>query len=173
MNSKLNTIGKGFFLALFFLYNPLLAQGNEDLYASTENNRIVILEPEYVNSKSNKSFEKKYHSLVSRAYFKLISEAREAERRLRIESERYYITNQKSHKTTKDVKKGADLRYKAHSEMLSGLVSWNLLSENRTGDMLYFMAENEERIFKMYRGNLSEDKMINYLIYKLADLYHL
>jgi len=56
---------------------------------------------------------------------------------------------------------------------LAGLKSWNLFSEDRTGDMLYFMAENEDRIYKMYKGKLPEDKMVKYLIYKLADLYHL
>ena len=39
--------------------------------------------------------------------------------------------------------------------------------------MFYFMVENEDQIFKMYRRNLAENKMVNYLIYKLADLYHI
>jgi hypothetical protein len=34
------------------------------------------------------------------------------------------------------------------------------------------MAENEEVIQKMLRSRESDDQMINYLIYKLADLYH-
>jgi len=177
MKNGLNRTQKGFLLALFLFCNFLFSQENENLYASNKDGEIVVLEPSYTTSRTNKSFEKKYHYLIARSYFKLLAEAQKSERRLRSEYERYSFENEKFDRAGNEVFQNklniAYQKYKAHSAMLSGLKSWNLFSENRTGDMLYFMAENEDRIFKMYRGKLSEEKMVKYLIYKLADLYHL
>ncbi len=177
MKNELNLIQKGILLALFLFCNSLFSQENDNLYASVEDSNVIILEPSYISSRTNKSFEKKYHYLVARAYFKLLAEAQKSERKLRIEYERYSFENEKfdrdGNQAFQDKFNLAYKRYKAHSDMLSGLKSWNLFSENRTGDMFYFMAENEDFIFKMYKGNLTEDKMVKYLIYKLADLYHL
>lgn len=177
MKNEFNLIQKGFLLALFFFCSPIFSQENEDFYAGAEEVNIIVLEPSYTTSKTNKSFEKKYHYLVARAYFKLLAEAQKSERKLRIEFERYSFENEKFNREGNYIFQNklnlSYTKYKAHSAMLYGLKSWNLFSENRTGDMFYFMVENEDRIFKMYHGKLAEDKMVNYLIYKLADLYHL
>lgn len=177
MKNELNLIQKGFLLVLFLCCNFLFSQEYEDLYASAEEHTVLVLEPSYTNSKQNKSFGKKYHYLVARAYFKLLSEAQMSERKLRLEFERYSIENERlDRESNLTFQKNLNLaytKYKAHSAMLSGLKSWNLFSEDRTGDMFYFMGENEDHIFKMYRGMLPENKMVKYLIYKLADLYHL
>jgi len=177
MKNEFNLFQKGFLLILFLAGSSLFSQENEDFYASVEENEVLVLEPSYKSTKTNKSFGKKYHFLVARAYFKLLSEAQKSERKLRTEFERYSFENEKfdregNHTFQKKLNL-AYTKYKAHSAMLSGLKSWNLFSEDRTGDMFYFMAENEDRIFQMYRGKLAEDKMVKYLIYKLADLYHL
>ncbi|MGB3142623.1 MAG: hypothetical protein WBB24_00815, partial [Maribacter sp.] len=59
-----------------------------------------------------------------------------------------------------------------HKAMLSGLKSWNIFSENRSGDLKYFKAENEIAVQKMMKKGENDTQMVNYLIYKLADLYH-
>ena len=177
MKNELNRIHKGFLLTLFLFSSALFSQENDDLYASAEDSPVVILEPSYSSTRLNTSFEKKYHYLVARAYFKLLAEAQKSERKLRMEFERYSFENEKFDREGNQIFQNklnlAFKKYKAHGEMLSGLKSWNLFSEYRTGDMFYFMAENEDFIFKMYKGKLSDDKMTKYLIYKLADLYHL
>jgi len=177
MKNGFDLFQRGFLLILVLLCGPLFSQENEDLLASAAENSILVLEPSYTSSKTNKSFGKKYHYLVARAYFKLLAEAQKSERKLRTEFERYSFENEKfnreGNQTFQKKLNLAYIKYKAHSAMLSGLKSWNLFSEDRTGDMFYFMAENEDRIFQMYRGKLAEDKMVKYLIYKLADLYHL
>lgn len=177
MKKQPGLVQRGFFLAIFLSCSPLWTQESDGLFASVEESNVVILEPSYSSSNSNKSFEKRYHYLVARAYFKLLAEAQKSERKLRIEFERYSFENEEFDKAGNQVFQRkfnlAYKKYKAHSDMLSGLRSWNLFSEDRTGDMFYFMAENEDSIFKMYNGNATEDKMVKYLIYKLADLYHL
>ena len=177
MKNELDLIQNIFLLALFLLCSPLFSQENDNLYASAEDSNVVILEPSYTSTRTNKSFDRKYHYLVARAYFKLLAEAQKSERKLRIEFERYSFENKKFDREGNQIFQSkfnlAYTKYKAHSAMLSGLKSWNLFSEDRTGDMYYFMAENEDFIFKMYKGKLAEDKMVKYLIYKLADLYHL
>ncbi len=177
MKNGFDLFQRGFLLLLFLGCSSLFAQENEGLYASAEQPSVLVLEPSYRSSKTNKSFGKKYHYLVARAYFKLLAEAQKSERKLRTEFERYSFENEKFDREGNPAfQKKLNLaytKYKAHSAMLSGLKSWNLFSENRTGDMFYFMAENEDRIFQMYKGKLAEDKMVKYLIYKLADLYHL
>ncbi|MGI9553064.1 MAG: hypothetical protein ACR2MT_17795, partial [Aurantibacter sp.] len=63
-------------------------------------------------------------------------------------------------------------RYRAHRKMLEGLKSWNIFSEYGTNDLDFFKAENEETVKKMVKSGKSDLVIINYLIYKLADLYH-
>ena len=177
MKNEFKLIQKEFLLTMLLFCGFLFSQNDNELYASTEESHVLILEPSYRTSRSNLSFEKRYHYLVARAYFKLLSEAQKSERKLRTEYERYEMKNEKLNGRQKNILQNklsqAESKYQAHREMLTGLRSWNLFSENRTGDMFYFMAENEERIYKMYEGKLAEDKMVTYLIYKLADLYHL
>lgn len=162
-------------LMLTFFSVPLCAQ-QDDLLASNEEHHIVVLEPSFTTNKINTKFGKKYHYLVARSYFKLLSEAQKSERKLKLQFERYTFENQKYNRegsrTFQNKLNNANKKYKAHSAMLEGLKSWNLFSNNRTGDMFYFMAENEDHIFKMYSKEVKEEKMIKYLIYKLADLYH-
>jgi len=177
MNNEPTLIQRFFPLAILFCCGLIYSQESSELVASSEENHVLILEPSYTTSRSNLSFERRYHYLVARAYFKLLSEAQKSERKLRTEYEKFALKKEKlSRKDNHNFQlklKNAQKKYEAHSKMLSGLRSWNLFSENRTGDMFYFMAENEGRIYNMYEGKLPEDKMVKYLIYKLADLYHL
>ena len=80
-------------------------------------------------------FNKRYGSLVSRAYFKIISEAEKADGRITGEYEQWKEKqNNSTLKKDKAVKKESELalkRYKAHKKMLEGLKSWNIFSENQ------------------------------------------
>lgn len=121
-------------------------------------------------------FSKKYHSLVSRAYYKIIAEAENADIRLKLEYERWnlkkYAPDQaKDSIFVKDLKRVSN-KYQAHREMLMGLRSWNIFSDNRTGDLDYFKRENFQEVHQMYQKGLDDAAMVNYLVYRLADLYH-
>ncbi|RKR14875.1 hypothetical protein CLV91_0956 [Maribacter vaceletii] len=149
------------------------ANSNE-LYASSED-VLVLSTPGSFKTIQSPWFKDKYASLVSRAYFKIISEAQKADARL--EEDYEYWTAKEAASTEKDktLKKRVGLvikKYEAHKNMLSGLKSWNIFSEDRSGDLDYFKAENDEAIHKMYLQGLEEKAMVNYLVFKLADLYH-
>lgn len=157
--------------------NALFSQSDENLLASAEEVNVLVLEPTFASTKTNTNFEKRYHYLVARSYFRLLSEAQKSERKLKAQFEQYQFENKRFNRegnaTFQNKLNVAHKKYMAHRAMLSGLKSWNLFSEDRTADMLFFMTENEDRIFQMYQRGTSEDKMVTYLIYKLADLYHL
>ncbi|WP_047246974.1 hypothetical protein [Maribacter thermophilus] len=139
------------------------------MYASADD--AIVLEPENSFVNNGVVFEKQYHSLVSRAYFKIITEAEKLDARITAE---YNMLKEISVDDTssKNYKEEVVRKYKAHKAMLSGLKSWNIFSENRSGDLAYFKKENREAIQKMYGNGESKDQMVNFLIYKLADLYH-
>lgn len=147
----------------------LLAQNataSKELYASTEND-VALAE----DIKTTVRFEDTYQSLVSKAYFKIITEAEKADAQISAEYElmRADAAAAKGHKkSVHEITK----KYEAHKAMLGGLKSWNIFSENRSGDLDYFKAENESAVQKMISAGEEDEKMINYLIYKLADLYH-
>jgi hypothetical protein len=147
----------------------------QELYASTDNDMILVEEAPEV--KSNTLFEKDYQFLVSRAYFKIITEAEKAD--ASISSEYKMLKEQEESKNTrtdKQFKRRKELvakKYNAHKAMLGGLKSWNIFSENRSGDLDYFKAENREAVAKMKHEGEGNDQIVNYLIYKMADLYHL
>ncbi|MFX0556156.1 hypothetical protein ACOCEA_05130 [Maribacter sp. CXY002] len=133
---------------------------NEVLVNSTTNDVIV-----------NVGFDEKYQSLVSRAYFKIITEAEKFDARITAEYELTHGTK-KEVKVNKKLKEEITKKYKAHKAMLEGLKSWNIFSDDRSGDLMYFKAENKDEILKMMGNGDSNDQLVNFLIYKLADLYH-
>ncbi len=140
--------------------------GNDNLYVSSEDEMVVV-----DDAKASIAFDNQYETLVSKAYFKIITEAEKAD--ARIAAEYQLLQNQNTQERgSKKYSTEITRKYKAHTAMLSGLKSWNIFSENRTGDLDYFKLENKVAIQKMIREGESEKTMVNYLIYKLADLYH-
>jgi len=121
-------------------------------------------------------FIKKYHSLVTRAYFKIIAEAEKADSRLKEEYERLNSEKQEVDKRKdKPFKNNLTLvnkRYHAHREMLEGLKSWNIFSEYRSDDLDFFKEENVKDVYEMYQNGQNEEGIISFLVFKLADLYH-
>lgn len=147
----------------------LLAQQSDpagDLYASADDEMVLAESPKF-----DSGFEDKYQSLVSRAYFKIITEAEKSDARISAE---YKLLQEEEMSNKQNRKKVAEItqKYEAHKAMLSGLKSWNIFSENRSGDLKYFKAENELAVQKMMDNGENDTQMVNYLIYKLADLYH-
>ncbi len=150
-------------------------QAQQQLYASADDEGILIDES---NTLKNKTlFEKDYQSLVSRAYFKIITEAEKAD--ARISSEYRLLTEQEASNpslTDKHLKKRKEevaKKYEAHKAMLSGLKSWNIFSEHKSGDLDYFKAEHKEEVATMIANGQGDGQIVNFLIYKMADLYHL
>jgi len=147
----------------------------KELYASAEDEGILIEESNTLKSKT--LFEKDYQSLVSRAYFKIITEAEKAD--ARISSEYRLLTEQETSNPSmadKQFKKRKDevsKKYEAHKAMLSGLKSWNIFSEYKSGDLEYFKAEHQEVVTNMMANGEGNSQIVNFLIYKMADLYHL
>lgn len=122
-------------------------------------------------------FNKKYNALVTRAYFKIIAEAEKADNRLKKE---YLNWNVKKHeegnKADEAFKKQLALvnkRYAAHDKMLQGLKSWNIMSEYRSDDLRFFKNENRAKVQQMLDSGKNESEVVRFLIFQLADLYHL
>ena len=142
------------------------AENTEELYASNDNEVLLANE-----AKIEAGFEDHYQALVSKAYFKIITEAEKADARISADYKLLQddelsisISKKQEHEITK--------KYEAHKAMLSGLKSWNIFSEDRSGDLDYFKIENEGAILRMIQSGDADHQMVNYLIYKLADLYH-
>lgn len=148
----------------------------KEYYSSTE--ETGILEGD-VNNKTlaYASFEQKYNSLISRAYFKIITEAEEADYRieqayLKLDSQKGEIENRNNKSFRNDLEL-ARRRFEAHREILEGLKSWNAFSEYGSDDLNFFKEEQADMAFGMYLNGKSDEDIINFLIYKLADLYQI
>lgn len=145
-------------------------QEDQNFYTSTED---VLLDTDF-NSSADTHFNDRYRKLVSDAYYKIIAEAENSDSKLKEEYER--LTLHKLRGTTRKFKKG-DLalvtkKYEAHNAMLNGLKSWNIMSEYGSDDLEFFQAEHSTKVVAMMEANQSEEEIINFLVYKLADLYH-
>ena len=141
-------------------------ENTEALYASNDNEVLLAND-----AKIEAGFEDRYQALVSKAYFKIITEAEKADARISADYKLLQddelsisISKKQEHEITK--------KYEAHKAMLSGLKSWNIFSEDRSGDLDYFKIENKDAILRMIQSGDEDHQMVNYLIYKLADLYH-
>lgn len=149
--------------------------GNSEFYAAITDTGIA--EDRFTaNIDMEALFDKRFNSLVSRAYYKIISEAENADTRLKTEFDRWNSMQlnsglKKDHAFKKNYETVVR-RYNAHREMLEGLKSWNIFSDFRSNDLDFFKAENKNEIHKMYQNGSTEDNMINFLVYRLADLYH-
>ena len=146
----------------------------KEFYSSTEDPGVLEGDS-YVETGMEAFFEEKYASLISRAYFKIIAEAEEAD--YRIEQNYLRLSSQKAaleYRNSKDYKKNVELarkRYIAHREILDGLKSWNAFSEYGSDDLEFFKEEQADAAYKMFLNGESEENIIDFLIYKLADLY--
>lgn len=162
------------FVLIVFYFNTASGYTTENLNFIDLNEFIKSSDSISVRPVSRK-FTKKFNSLVSRAYFKLLVEAEQADIRLIDEYKRLYAKNEDKMDDL-GIQEEFTLVYKrflTHRRMLSGLKSWRIFSENRTGDLEYFKKEYRNTVYTMYLEKASDDKMISFLMYRLADLYHL
>tara|TARA_R110002167_G_scaffold158880_3_gene354223 strand:+ start:2762 stop:3403 length:642 start_codon:yes stop_codon:yes gene_type:complete len=154
--------------------NPKLESGTDfttsltDVEIASDNQAIdLIIGP---------AFRKKYQSLVARAYHKIILQAEDADIRLKLEYERWnlrkYDPELEDDAIFQQNLNQVNTKFKAHRRMLKGLRSWNVFSENRTGDLDYFKKENMYEVYRMDQQEAKDDAMIGFLMYRLADLYH-
>ncbi|MEL6916130.1 MAG: hypothetical protein AAFO99_00230 [Bacteroidota bacterium] len=153
-----------------------VAENNMDFYASNTD-EVLVKTNDLTTLEDNRAFTEEYDGWVSRAYYKIIKEAEEADYRLKEEYERLNAVNTLSNdqNVTEAFKEKLALinkRYHAHRDMLEGLRSWNIFSEYRTGDLEYFKDENQEEVYQLRQNNAGEQQIIGFLMYKLADLYH-
>lgn len=155
--------------------DELLASNDaKEFYSSTEDSGVLEGDS-YLETAKVASFEEKYASLISRAYFKIIAEAEEADSRieqdyLRLSSQKVELEN----RNNKEYKKNLELarkRYIAHREILDGLKSWNAFSEYGSDDLEFFKEEQADTAYSMFLNGESDENIIDFLIYKLADLY--
>lgn len=135
------------------------------MYVSTEDEVILESESDFEN---NLAFEDRYQSLVSRAYFQIITEAEKLDAQIAAD----YLLIKNRTDAPKKEREEAERKFTAHRAMLSGLRSWNIFSEDQSGDLDYFKRENRDAIQNMMQEEQGTNQMINFLIYKLADLYH-
>ncbi len=145
-----------------------------NFYASNEDVGFTS-EPSFA-ANTTEQFLAEYTNLVYRAYAKIIAEAEEANVRLETE---YRLRNARdqssSHKEVKKHRQQLELvnkRFQAHRAMLEGLKSWDVFSEFGTDDLDFFKEENKNKVYEMYQRGENQSTMINFLVYKLADLYH-
>ena len=123
-----------------------------------------------------KAFEAKYQDLTLMAYHQLIREAQELDYRL----EKQFIeingdNNNPKFKKTPEFSKNLEMvnkRYDAHKEMLIGLKTWDILKDLESEQLKVFKDANINKVYIMYFKNKGDEKIINFLEYKLADLYH-
>ncbi len=155
--------------------NNALASLDDETYIVVSDVQILNMDYKTIMN-TDATFNEKYNSLVSRSYFKIIIEAQKADDHLKEEYNRLNLEKKEAtNKNNPDFKKKLTLvnkRYRAHKEMLEGLKGWNIFSENRTGDLEFFKKENVNTVYKKYKGGETDETIIGFLVYQLADLYH-
>ena len=126
---------------------------------------------------TRKDFEQRYFKWVNGAYYRIIAEAEEADEGIRSDFEA--LLEERKSRTRKEDQEFreqfrlARRRYVTHRKMLEGLKSWKAFEEYGSDDLDFFGKENKELVYELYRTGQGERIITAYLMYKLADLYHL
>jgi hypothetical protein len=151
-------------------YHPEASDQREKQYAipSYQPLQSVTVDPEFL---------KRYPALVSRAYFRLIAEAMDSDRKVAKSYQELYRRSRQPESRNDPVLQReyetARKRYIAHREMLEGLRTWNAFNEYGSDDLDFFMQEQLEAAYDRYERGVKEDLLVDYLMRRLADLYHL
>lgn len=122
------------------------------------------------------SFLEQYPKLVSRAYFRLIAEAIDADRRVyaaykAMLAESQQPENWGSQRMQRELET-ARRRFLAHRSMLEGLRSWKAFNPNGSDDLNFFMQEQLKPSFALHSKGAEATRIVDYLMTELADLYH-
>jgi hypothetical protein len=151
---------------------PLGDMPIEDVYSPTGPDILATMKPRARERAG--LFVELYDSYVSRAYYSLISEAIKADQHLLEEYNKLLKTskNRPDRAEYTEELALAKLAYEAHWKMLEGLKSWNAFSEYGSDDLNFFKQEHLENAYLMFSKGSSDTEIINFLVYRLADLYH-
>jgi len=144
----------------------------EVLYASNEQRILKTMSPKARERAG--LFVQLYNAYVSRAYYSLLSEAKKADQYL-LEEYNYLLKNSKNRRDRAAYNKElalAKLTYEAHWNMLEGLKSWNAFSAYGSDDLDLFKQEQIKNAYLMFRKGSSDTEIIDFLVYRLADLYY-
>ena len=121
-------------------------------------------------------FMKAYPKLVSRAYFRLIAEAMEADRKIRAEYQNASMAVSKKENAGDPIIEAkfetAKRRYQAHRQMLEGLRSWRAFQKFGSDDLEFFLEEQLRASFALFQKGATEERIVGHLMTGLADLYH-
>lgn len=121
-------------------------------------------------------FKTNYPKWVSRAYFRLISEATESDDKIREEYQTIFLESKRdvnrNNKIIQEDCERARKRFIAHRQMLEGLISWRAFHEFGSNDLDYFLKEQLPEAHDMYKKGQREEHIIAFLMTRLADLYH-
>ena len=121
-------------------------------------------------------FKTNYPKWVSRAYFRLISEATESDDKIREEYQAIFLESKRdenrNNKIIQEDSERARKRFIAHRQMLEGLISWRAFHEFGSNDLDYFLKEQMPEAHAMYKKGQREELIIAFLMTRLADLYH-
>lgn len=125
---------------------------------------------------ASEDFLQRYPVLVSRAYFRLISEAMEADQDVARTYQELYresrMPEYQGNARKQQEFETAQRRFLAHREMLNGLRSWNAFNRYGSDDLDFFLQEEFEVTYAKYQRGVKEDALVEYLMRRLADLYH-
>lgn len=127
-------------------------------------------------TEASPDFVERYPVLVSRAYFRLISEAMEADKEVARSYQEIYresrtLEEQGDTRFQKEFET-SQRRFLAHREMLNGLRSWNAFNRYGSDDLDFFLQEEFDTVYQKYNRGVKEDELVDYLMRRLADLYH-
>jgi len=104
----------------------------------------------------------------------LLNEAKKADQYL-LEEYNYLLKSSKNRPDREAYNKElalAKLTYEAHWNMLEGLKSWNAFSAYGSDDLDFFKQEQIKNAYLMFRKGSSDTEIIDFLVYRLADLYY-
>lgn len=144
----------------------------EDLYSSTEQGVLATMTPKARERAG--LFVELYDSYVSRAYYSLIIDAKKADQHL-LEEYNHLLKSSKNRPDRAEYNKQlaiSKLTYEAHWKMLEGLKSWNIFTEYGSDDLVFFKQEQIENAYIMFSKGSSDTEIINFLVYRMADLYY-
>jgi len=144
----------------------------EDFYTSTEQGILATMTP--MARERASLFVELYNAYVSMAYYSLLSEAHKADKHL-LEEYNNLLKNSKNRPDRGAYNKElalAKLMYEAHWKMLEGLKSWNAFSAYGSDDLDFFKQEHLENAYLMFSKGSSDTEIIDFLVYRLADLYY-
>ncbi|MEW7279193.1 hypothetical protein ABW636_11425 [Aquimarina sp. 2201CG1-2-11] len=121
-------------------------------------------------------FLDKYDEWIYTAYLKLISEGEQVNSEINTE---YSMLKAKvnTYQKPEDIEalKTVEKKFIAHTQMLNGIKKWKLTQDQirkPEGELKKLKDQYLKKIYAMYSGERPEDKIIDYIEVRLADLYH-